>query len=350
MGKSHRHVAIGKHASSAAERARRAARFGAPAAPAAPAAGANALEGISKRDMRRQRSAQKHKNAIIGTSTQLEKPYFRLTSEPDPASVRPLAVLKRSLQMVKDVWIETSDYARCCDQLKSIRQDLTVQSIEDNFAMHVYETHARLALENGDLSEFSACQSRIVELRSRGLEHKPATYADEFGAYRVLHALAKNEPGAVSSALALLPAPERGGPCAAHALAVVRAFLMDDYCAFFRLYRRAPAMSRFLMDYMVQGMRVKALQVAARAYAGVPSTSVPRAVFAEQLAFVDSKQAKRFFKQAGAVFAAAPASAAAGELAEGSAVRVLDGKATRTRMADKSAAASPPPPAKRRRR
>ena len=67
--------------------------------------------------------------AIEGTSQALEKPYLRLTSAPDPSAVRPEPVLRRSLAHVTSCWHQKRDYHFACEQLKSIRQDLTVSDV-----------------------------------------------------------------------------------------------------------------------------------------------------------------------------------------------------------------------------
>lgn len=45
---------------------------------------------------------------------------------PDPKQIRPPAVLKKSLTSVQQKWQANQDYRYTCEQLKSIRQDLTV--------------------------------------------------------------------------------------------------------------------------------------------------------------------------------------------------------------------------------
>lgn len=46
--------------------------------------------------------------------------------EPSPADIRPLPVLKQTLQLLKAKWKENHNYAYAVDQFKSMRQDLTV--------------------------------------------------------------------------------------------------------------------------------------------------------------------------------------------------------------------------------
>lgn len=100
--------------------------------------------------------------AIKGTCQDLEKSYFRLTAAPDPYQVRPESVLKLAYARLQTALASgNAGYFYACDQLKGMRQDLTVQRIRSPLAVLIYEMHARSALEYGDFAEFNQCQTQL---------------------------------------------------------------------------------------------------------------------------------------------------------------------------------------------
>ena len=192
---------------------------------------------------------------VVGRSQELEKKYFRLTSAPNPDTVRPLPVLERTLDLLKRKWKQENNYSYICDQFKSLRQDLTVQHIKNEFTVIVYEIHARIALEKGDLGEYNQCQTQLRALYSQNLGGHPT----EFKAYRILYFIHTCNRTDMNDVLADLTTAEKGDPAIKHALDARSALALGNYHRFFQLYLLTPNMGAYLMDMFVARERLAAL-------------------------------------------------------------------------------------------
>lgn len=199
---------------------------------------------------------------IVGTCQKLEKPYLRLTSAPDPATVRPLPVLKLALKMLKDKWRAGVDYGYICDQFKSLRQDMTVQRIKSDFTVQVYEIHARIAIEQGDLGQYNQCQTQLKDLYSVGITGSEM----EFLAYRLLYLIHCRNKQAINQFMSELSDEQRQNQPVSHALNVRSAVAVGNYSQLFKLHGEAPNMSAYLMDLFIPRERSIALITMLKAY------------------------------------------------------------------------------------
>ncbi|KAG0351087.1 hypothetical protein BG005_009420 [Podila minutissima] len=226
------------------------------------------------------------KHTIVGTSTKLEKSYLRLTSAPDPSTVRPPHILEQTLQLLKSKWREDPNYTYICDQFKSVRQDLTVQRIKNELTVSVYEIHARIALEKGDLGEYNQCQTQLKQL----YEYNIPGNVMEFTAYRILYLLHTRNPSDIISMLASLTQKQKEDPAVKHALQVRTAMASSNYYRLFRLYATAPNMGGYLMDQFVDRERVEALKAICKAY----RPSIELRFLVSNLGFVSSEECIKF--------------------------------------------------------
>ncbi|KAH3757281.1 sac3 ganp domain protein [Pelomyxa schiedti] len=238
---------------------------------------------------------------VVGTSQSLEKQYLRTTSDIDPASVRPEGVLKQSFKMILQKLRSaattaaahttastatpahsTPDYTYICEQLKCIRQDLMVQHIQNVFTVKVYELHARLAMKNNDWGEFNQCQMQLVDLYQVHASH--CQHEAEFAAYRVLFTASRRSSTDMTKVIADLSPQLMSAPAVVHALSVVSAVNLNDYCLFFRLLGTVPNHGKYLMNQMIPHMRSQTLLILCKSY----NPTLPISMVCQALHFCDS--------------------------------------------------------------
>ncbi|QLQ79037.1 hypothetical protein HG537_0B03840 [Torulaspora globosa] len=215
------------------------------------------------------KSHQFDKNkSIVGRCQSLEKSYLRLTSEPNPDLVRPLNVLKKAYTMLmKKYQKNQASYQYLCDQFKSMRQDLRVQMIENQFTVKVYESHARIALENGDLGEFNQCQSRLITLFE--LPTVKPSFIEEFTSYRILYYMLTEDSGSMNT-LRLKLMTENKAVFKNHmvqtAFKLAHARLVGDYHNFMKIYTSMKNLGKKLVDAFIEKEKLKSLVVICKSY------------------------------------------------------------------------------------
>lgn len=230
---------------------------------------------------------------IVGTSQEIFKDYLRLTSEPKPEQIRPYHILQKTLEELKKRWREKANYSWICSQFKSLRQDLTVQRIKNEFTVTVYEIHARMALEVSDMVEYNQCQGMLKNLYDLGITGK----VEEFTAYRILMFLHGRNRSELNLYVAQLTPKLKSSPAVVHALAVSRAIAMGNYHSLFDLFVNASNMGGYIMDHFLDRERVKALLVMTKAYRTLPLDFIRK-----ELAFDDIGKAREFLTLHNAVF------------------------------------------------
>ncbi|GAB0136902.1 hypothetical protein EsDP_00005187 [Epichloe bromicola] len=223
---------------------------------------------------------------IVGTSEVLEKRYLRLTAPPVPSNVRPERILRQTLDLLKKKWRKEGNYSYICDQFKSMRQDLTVQHMKNDFTVSVYEIHARIALEKGDIGEYNQCQTQLRSLYALGLEGNPI----EFKAYRILYFIHTANRTGLNDTIADLTATEKEEKPIKHALQVRSALALGNYHRFFQLYLDTPNMGAYLMDMFVSRERLAALCNICKSY----KPDLKLRFITEELAFESDVDAAQF--------------------------------------------------------
>ncbi|KAJ7355558.1 SAC3/GANP/Nin1/mts3/eIF-3 p25 family-domain-containing protein [Mycena albidolilacea] len=240
------------------------------------------------------------RHTIVGTSKEIFKDYLRLTTEPKPEQIRPYHILQKTLIELKTRFREKTPYNWICSQFKSLRQDLTVQRIKNEFTVQVYEIHGRIALECGDMVEYNQCQATLKTLYDLGIPGR----VEEFTAYRILMLLHGRNRSELNLYVGQLTPKQKADSAVQHALKVQRALAMGNYHALFGLYSSSPNMGAYIMDHFVARERAKALIVITKAY-----KSIPLSFIHQELAFDSIEQAREFLADHSAAYFTNPGSA-----------------------------------------
>ncbi|ORC91925.1 uncharacterized protein TM35_000041390 [Trypanosoma theileri] len=143
--------------------------------------------------------------SFVGKSKELERMYSRY--EPTAEDIRPREVLIKALSFVlakanakekQEGLLASARYLH--EQLKGMRQDLRVQNIVDEFAVDVYEKHALICLELGDIGEFNQCQASLKKLYE-GLPDTTRKSVSDFFCYRLVYLCLGGQYDALSTEL-----------------------------------------------------------------------------------------------------------------------------------------------------
>ncbi|CAG9465566.1 unnamed protein product [Pedinophyceae sp. YPF-701] len=219
----------------------------------------------------------------------LDREYVRSAGD-GHGDLRPVPVLRKALDHVRERWKTGATYDWACSNLKAIRQELTMHGHQGALVVRAYETHARFAIECGDWHEVGQCATILRDLYRNG---SPGNQ-EEFAAYRVLYALERSNREALA-ALRNVPKGQLAHPYVKHAVGVCRAVVTRDHAGFFRLYADPPRMSAYLMDRLVPGVRRRALKALCMALMG----TVPAVDISDHLAFETEADAVVYLRQEG---------------------------------------------------
>lgn len=166
------------------------------------------------------------------------------------------------------------------------------------FTVEVYENHARVALESNDLNEYNQCQTQLKSLYASGLQG----HEIEFIAYRILYYiyLQANKSYTAGNSdmvmiLSTLTPTVLLNPAVIHALSIRAAVQSENYHRFFLLLNETPNLGKFILNNMLDEIRLKALQRMVKAYR--PSVEVKFVV--NELGFDVPQKGITFMKHLG---------------------------------------------------
>lgn len=221
------------------------------------------------------------KGQIVGRCQTIEKRYYRLTSEPDPALVRPENILRKAVKFLLGK-LETKPYSYIKDQFKAIRQDMTVQHLRNDFCMYVYETNARISIENNDLGEMNQCLTQLEYLFDSKVERNTKLNCTEleFNCYRILYMLMVQNHSEIFKLKYKILKRSYTEADELNMLKYVnksfdlqKAIISSNYYTFFKMmdeFKALPLAYKLIKDFIAEKERIKSLNIISKSYRKLP--------------------------------------------------------------------------------
>lgn len=209
--------------------------------------------------------------AFVGRSTAMERAYTRY--EPLVDDIRPLPVLRSAFLYIvrRAKAMEAAEGVKAgqkylSDQLKGMRQDLRVQNIVTGFTVKVYEQHAQLCLEMGDIGEFNQCQAALKHLYESPALNLERCHARDFFLYRVVYLTLSEQYDSLSTELITFTNAQLTGATPHgmdvdkntmnRTLALCNACVNGDTSTICRLLRDFPVYMSYLVRIYLQKLRI----------------------------------------------------------------------------------------------
>ena len=195
---------------------------------------------------------------IVGTSTAMEKEYLRLAGSevPDASLFRPLPILVKSFEYCLNKYSQNNDYEYISEQLRSIRQDLLVQGIEDEFCVSVYEKHATLAIKNEDWGNFNQSMTSLEKLYSRGLGE--FEHICEFFHYRIIYLIGVDDILGLYSFIPRIPSHVLMSQPIKNALEIWKCYSNNEWAKYFEIMNNSTELSKSVMKFKAKELRITA--------------------------------------------------------------------------------------------
>jgi len=190
---------------------------------------------------------------VIGKSQSLEKQYLRLTGDANPDMIRPLPVLKNSLEYCLSKFNQNNEYEYIRDQLRSIRQDLTVQHIEDEFCAEVYEKTIFLSIEHKDWDNFNQSLSPLEVLYENGFGKD--SNKEMIRAFKLIYLVGVNDKFGLYSYIPKLQKRDLEAPMVQIALKIWSYVSQRAWISFFELYKTVDHLTKNIMSIAADYIR-----------------------------------------------------------------------------------------------